>query len=32
METFKKRMLDLDRELKAKTEEANEFFETKNQL
>ena len=32
MDTFKKRLLDLDRELKTKTEEANENFELKNQL
>ena len=32
METFKKRVMELDRDMKAKTEEANEAFEAKVQL
>ena len=32
METFKKKLFDLDRELKQKTEECNENFENKVQL
>ena len=32
MDTFKKRLFDFDRELKAKTEECNENFESKVQL
>ena len=32
METFKKRIMDLDREMKSKTEECNETFEAKTQL
>ena len=29
LDTFKKRLMELDRELKQKTEEANETFESK---
>ena len=32
METFKKRLFELDKDLKAKTEEAEEYFEQRNSL